>query len=60
MDSKTEERAFKKLKKAIMEKPIVKIFDSKKEITLTIDASECNVSAILLQDHPGVSSWCNG
>ena len=36
-----------------MEKPIVKIFDPKKEITLTIDASECTVSAILSQeDHP--------
>ena len=40
MDSKTGERAFNKLKKALIEKPIMKIFDSKKEITLTTDASE--------------------
>ena len=35
-----------------MENPIVKIFDSKKEITLITDASEHSVSAILSQDHP--------
>ena len=38
-----------------MEKPIVKIFDPKKEITLATDASELAVSAILLQDHPIMS-----
>ena len=47
-----QERVFNKLKKAIMEKPIVKIFYPKKEITLTTDASEHAVSTILLQDHP--------
>ncbi len=46
-----QNRAFSKLKKALMEKPIVKIFDPKKEITLTTNASEYTVSAILSQDH---------
>lgn len=45
--------AFKKLKKALINKPVVKIFDPVKELTLTTDASNCVIAAILLQeDHP--------
>ena len=48
-----QERSFNKLKKALMENPIMKIFDPKKEMTLTTDVSECTISAILSQeDHP--------
>ena len=47
------EAAFCKLKNALMEKPVVKVFDPKKETTLTTDASGKAVSAILSQDnHP--------
>ena len=36
-----------------MEKPVIKVFDPRKEVTLTTDASEHAVSAILSQDdHP--------
>ena len=31
-------------------KPVVKIFDSKKDITLTTDASELSISGILSQE----------
>ena len=44
-----QERAFNKLKKALMEKPIVKISDPKKEILLITDASECTVSVIFVK-----------
>ena len=45
--------AFIKLKDALMKKPVVKIFDPKKEIVLTTDASGKAVSAILAQEnHP--------
>ena len=48
-----QEKAFNKLKRALVEKPVVKVFDPKKELTLTTDASERAVSAILSQDnHP--------
>ena len=33
-----------------MKKPVVKVFDPKKEIVLTIDASKLAVSAIISQD----------
>ena len=40
-------------KKSLMKKPIVKVFDPKKEIVLTTDESELAVSTILSQDsHP--------
>ena len=47
------ETAFCKLKDALMKKPVVKVFDSNKEVVLTTDASGKAVSAILSQDnHP--------
>ena len=51
--NKNLETAFIKLKDALMKKPVVKIFDPKKEVVLTTDASGTAVSAILAQEnHP--------
>ena len=45
--------AFESLKKALTRKPVIKIFDPKKEITLTTDASAHAMAAILSQEgHP--------
>ena len=42
--------AFNRVKKALMSKPIVKVFDSKKEIVLTTDGNKLTVSSTLSQD----------
>ena len=50
---KKQNIAFNRVKKALMNKPIVKNLTRKKEIEITIDASELAVSAISSQDgHP--------
>ena len=48
-----QNKAFKALKKALTSKLIIKIFDPKKEITLTTDTSECAIAAVVSQEsHP--------
>ena len=43
----------KPLKKALTSKPVIKIFDPKKEVTLTTDASKRAIAAVVSQeDHP--------
>ena len=53
MWGKAQQVAFDKLKKLLSAYPIVKIFDPAKDTTLTTDASEVSISAIMTQDgHP--------
>ena len=48
-----QQKAFDKLKVILEKKPIVKIFDPKKDMTLTTDASEHSISGIISQEgHP--------
>lgn len=48
-----QQKAFENLKQILAKKPIVQIFDPKKDITLTTDASEQSISGILSQaGHP--------
>ena len=51
--SEEQEKTFNRLKVIMTKKPVVKIFDPKKDITLTTDASEHSISGILSQEgHP--------
>ena len=51
--SEKQQKAFDRLKVIMAKKPIVKIFDQKKDITLTSNASERSISGILSQGgHP--------
>ena len=51
--SEKRRKAFDKLKVIMAKKPVVKIFDLKKDITLTTDASEHSIFVILSQEgHP--------
>ena len=50
--SEEQQKAFDRLKVIMAKKPVVKIFDLKKDIMLTTDASEHSVSRILSQGHP--------
>ena len=45
-----QNRAFEALKKALSSKPVIKIFDPKKEVTLTNDISECAIAAVISQE----------
>ena len=48
-----QNKAFEALEKALTSKPVIKIFDPKKEVTLTTDASEPTVAAFVSQEgHP--------
>ena len=48
-----KQKALDRLKTIMVKKPVVKIFDPKKDITLTTDASELSISGILPQGgHP--------
>ncbi len=49
--SEKQQKAFDRLKVIMAKKPVVKIFDPKKDITLTTDASEHSISGILSQGH---------
>lgn len=49
MWTKKRQIAFDKLKSILSNKPVVKIFDPRKEITVTTDASEHSISGILSQ-----------
>ena len=47
-----QNKAFEALKKALTDKPEIKIFDPKKEVTLITDASEYALAAVVSQgDH---------
>ena len=51
--TKKQNKAFESLKKALTSKPVIKIFDDKKEVTLITDASECAIAAVVSQEgHP--------
>lgn len=45
-----EQVTFENLKALLAKKPVVKIFDPRKEIVVTTDASECSISGILTYD----------
>ena len=48
-----QNKIFEALKKALINKVVIKIFDPKKEVTLTTDASECAIAAVVSQGgHP--------
>ena len=48
-----QNKAFKALKKALTSKPVIKIFDLKKEVTLTTDANERAIATIVSPEgHP--------
>ena len=48
-----QNKAFKTLKKALTSKPVIQIFDPKKEVTLTTDANERAIAAVVSQEvHP--------
>ena len=49
--SEKQQKAFDRLKVIMAKKPIVKIFNPKKDIMLTTDASEHSISEILSQGH---------
>ena len=51
--SEEQQKAFDRWKVIMTKKPVVKIFDPKKDIMFTTDASEHSISGILLQEgHP--------
>ena len=50
--SEKQQKVFDRLKLIMAKKPIVKIFYSKKDITLTTDASEHSISGISQEGHP--------
>ena len=45
-----QQKTFDRLKVIMAKKPVMKIFDPKKDITLTIDASEHSISGIVSQE----------
>ena len=48
-----QNKAFEALKKALTSKKVIKIFDPKKEVTLTTDASERAIAVVVSQEgHP--------
>ena len=48
-----QNKAFEALKKALTSKLVIKIFDPKKEVTLTSDTSEHAIAAVVSQEgHP--------
>ena len=48
-----QNKAFEALKKVLTNKPVLQIFDSKKEVTLTTATSECGIAAVVSQEgHP--------
>ena len=48
-----QNKAFEALKKALTSKPVIKIFEPHKEVTLTIDPSERAIAAVVSQKgHP--------
>ena len=47
--SAEQQKAFDRLKVIMAKKPVVKIFDPEKDITLTTDASENSISGMLSQ-----------
>ena len=48
-----QSKVFEALKKALTSKPVIKIFNPKKEVILTTDASECTIAAVVSQEgHP--------
>ena len=49
--SEKQQKAFDRLKVIMAKKPVVKIFNPKKDIMLTTDASEHSISEILSQGH---------
>ena len=53
LKSKTEQvlrRLKQALKKALTRKPVIKIFDPKKEVTLTTDTSEHAIATVVYQE----------
>lgn len=48
-----QERAFVEIKKALTTAPVLKFYDTKKDVKLSVDASKTALGAVLLQDeHP--------
>ena len=48
-----QNKAFEALKKVLTSKPVIEIFDLKKDVTLTTDASERAIAAVeSLEGHP--------
>ena len=48
-----QNKAFEALKKALTNKPVIKIFDPNREVTLTTDARERAIAAVVSQEsHP--------
>ena len=45
----TQNKAFEALKKTLISKPVIKIFDPKKEVTLKTDAIEGVIAAAVSQ-----------
>jgi len=51
--NETHKRSFDELKHNLTTSPVVQLYDSKKDLTLTTDASEHSISAVLSQEnHP--------
>jgi hypothetical protein len=46
-----QQNAFEHLKNLLVDKPLLQFFDPKKEITISVDASQNGLGAVLLQDN---------